>query len=281
MLQASNAIQAILPFVYGTLLFGFASVFARPGRKRSWLFPAVLVTLLLHTTYIGLYTIAAGHCLLTTSHELFSLIAFTLLATYVIVELRPGQISAGTGAMVFLVAFLFQLVSSLSSRSGSTVSSNPLFNDPIFNIHVTSAVFGYAALTLATIYGSLYLMLYRAMKKNTFGAIFQELPSLGRLERFGIRASAVGFIFLSISILFGALLVGKTTPVGQSASYLLDPKTIATVLTWLVFGSTLVIRRIAKIEGRKLVIFWMSGFALTLVSMTIINAFGTEYHNFL
>jgi ABC-type uncharacterized transport system permease subunit len=279
MLQASNAIQAILPFIYGTLLFGFASVFARPGRKRTWLFPAVLIALVLHTAYIGLYTITAGHCLLTTSHELFSLIAFTLLVTYAIVELRPNQISAGTGAMVFLVAFLFQLISSLSSRGSA--AANPIFSDPIFNVHVTSAVFGYAALTLATIYGSLYLLLYRSMKKNTFGPIFQELPSLGRLERYGIRASAVGFVFLSISILFGALLVGKITPAGQTSNYLLDPKTIATILTWLVFGLTLVIRRVAKIEGKKLVIFWMSGFALTLVSMTIINAFGTEYHNFL
>jgi len=70
-------------------------------------------------------------------------------------------------------------------------------------------------------------------------------------------------------------------PLLQGTSYLLDPKTIATVLTWLVFGTTLFIRRIAKVEGKKLVLFWMSGFALTLVSMTIINAFGTEYHNFL
>jgi len=281
MLQASNTIQIFLPFLYGTLLFGFIRVFVRPGRKRLWLFPTVLVALTLHAIYIGLYTITNGHCLLTTSHELFSLIAFTLLATYVIVELRPAELSAGTGAMVLLVAFLFQLVSSLSSRTNTLAAQNPIFLDTLFNIHVTSAVFGYAALTLATIYGSLYLLLYRAMKKNTFGALFQELPSLGRLERFGIRASAAGFIFLSISILFGALLIKKSMPLIQGSNYLLDPKTIATILTWLVFGTTLVIRRVAKIEGRKLVIFWMSGFALTLVSMTIINAFGTEYHNFL
>jgi ABC-type uncharacterized transport system permease subunit len=281
MLQAANVIQVLLPFLYGTLLFGFLRVFVRPGRKRFWLFPTVIVSLSLHAIYIGLYTINAGHCLLTTSHELFSLIAFTLLATYVIVELRRDELSAGTGAMVLLVAFLFQCVSSLSSRTNTLAAQNPIFSNPLFNIHVTSAVFGYAALTLATIYGSLYLLLYRTMKKNTFGAVFQELPSLGRLERFGIRASAVGFIFLSISILFGVLLINKTVPLAQSGSYLLDPKTIATILTWLVFGTTLFIRRIAKIEGRKLVIFWMSGFALTLISMTIINAFGTEYHNFL
>jgi ABC-type uncharacterized transport system permease subunit len=280
MLQISNGIQALLPFLYGFLLGGFVNIFLRPDSKKGWVFPLIIITLILHAIYIGFYTVLAGHCLLTTSHELFSLIAFTLLVTYIIVEPRPKEISAGTGAMVLLVTFLFQLISSLSSNSASA-AQNPIFSDPFFNIHVTSAVFGYAALTLATIYGSLYLLLYRAMKKNTFGPIFQGLPSLGRLERFGIRASAVGFIFLSISILFGALLIKRSMPISQGSSYLLDPKTIATLLTWLVFGTTLFIRRIAKVEGRRLVLFWMSGFALTLVSMTIINAFGTEYHNFL
>lgn len=278
MLQASNIIQAVLPFLYGILLLGFVNIFMRPGTGRKWIFPAVITTLLLHATYIGLYTITTGHCLLTTSYELFSLIAFTLLVIYAIVEIRPGEVAAGTGVLVSLVAFLFQLVSSLTSHYEA---KNPIFSDPLFNIHVTSAVFGYAALTLATIYGALYLMLYRAMNKNTYGSIFQELPSLARLERFGIRASAVGFIFLSISIVFGVLLINKSMPLSEGTSYLLDPKTIATILTWLVFGITLVIRRFAKVEGRKLVIFWMSGFALTLVSMTIINAFGTDYHNFL
>src|SRR5258706_4949351 len=99
MLEASNAIQIVLPFLYGTLLFGFLRVFVRPGRKRLWLFPVVLIALFLHALYIGLYTILAGHCLLTTSHELFSLIAFTLLTTYVIVELRPDELSAAAGTI--------------------------------------------------------------------------------------------------------------------------------------------------------------------------------------
>ena len=281
MLQISQLIQVILPFLYGALLLGFASVFMRPQMTRSWLIPSVLVTVVLHSVYIGLYTIIAGHCLLTTSYELFSLIAFTLLATYSIVELQSQLVSSGTGAMISLVAFLFQLISSLTARYNSPSGRNTIFSEPFFNIHVTSAVFGYAALTLATIYGSLYLLLYRVMQNNTYGNIYQELPSLGKLERLGIRSSAIGFIFLSISIIFGVLLIQKTIPLSSATGYLLDPKTLATVLTWLVFGVTLFIRRVAKLEGKKLVIFWMSGFALTLISMTIINAFGTEYHNFL
>jgi hypothetical protein len=35
------------------------------------------------------------------------------------------------------------------------------------------------------------------------------------------------------------------------------------------------------LEGRRLVLFWMSGFALTIVSMTIVNWIGTSFHSFL
>jgi hypothetical protein len=44
---------------------------------------------------------------------------------------------------------------------------------------------------------------------------------------------------------------------------------------------TLLIRKFAHVEGRKLVLFWMSGFALTVISMTIVNAVATNFHSFL
>ena len=180
-----------------------------------------------------------------------------------------------------LVAFLFQFVSAIGIGQKTPATLNPIFLDPIFNIHVTSSVFGYAALTLSTIYGSLYLLLYRAMRTNKFGPIFNELPSLSYLERYGLRALLAGFIFLSISIIFGFLLINQHFSSTEASQFVTDPKTIATILVWLIFGLTLVLRQGMHIQGRKLVIFWMSGYALTLISMTIVNAFVTEYHRFL
>jgi len=127
----------------------------------------------------------------------------------------------------------------------------------------------------------LYLLLYRSMRRNKFGILFYEVPSLDHLERFGIRSSAIGFIFLSVAIIFGAVLTSRLHTDFGVVNYLLDPKTLATVLIWLVFGITLVARRVARLEGRKIVILWMSGFGLAIISMTIINSFVTDFHNFL
>lgn len=263
------------------MLVGYAGIFFRRIESRKWLFPLVLVVIGAHALYIGAFTAAAGHCLLTNFYEFFSLVAFTLLVSYGLVELKPKQIAAGTGMMVSAVGFAFQLASSLSASPEHVSENLQIFNDPVFNIHVTSAVFGYAALTLATIYGSLYLLLYRSMRRNKFGMLFYEVPSLDHLERFGIRASAIGFIFLSASIVFGALLASSSPLQLGVAHYMSDPKTIATVLIWLVFGITLIARRLARLEGRKIVVLWMSGFGIAIISMTIINSFVTNFHSFL
>ncbi len=281
MLNINSILQATLLLLYGLLLGCGLTIFFKQLISHKALFFLTVCTAVVHTIYIGTYTLAMGHCLLTTASEIFSLIAFTMLVTYIIVEARPDNTSVGTGIMIMAVAFLFQLISSIATNRDLSSSINPIFLDPSFNIHVASIVFGYAALTLSTIYGSLYLILYRTMQKNRFGKLFNELPSLSKLERYGLRALLVGFIFLSISIVFGIVLLHNNFSIEETRSYLKDPKTIATLLVWFVFGLTLILRRIMKVEGRKLVLIWMSGYILTLLSMTIVNAFGTEYHNFL
>ena len=123
-------------------------------------------------------------------------------------------------------------------------------------------------------------MLYRAIRHNEFGAIFEHVPSLERLERYGLRATAFGFLFLSVSIVLGGMLLHRFPPSTGTTELLFDPKVLVTVLVWLVFGITLLVRKFAHVEGRKLVLFWMSGFALTIVSMTVVNAIGTHFHSF-
>jgi HemX protein len=279
--QLLIALRIALPLLYAALVAVTGDIFFRPGAavvrlKRAR--PLVLIVLTFHALYIGAYTVYEGHCLLATIFELGSLIAFTLLAIYAFVEMRITSEASGTGFLVSTVAFLFQTSSSLFIDTASTIEHTAILKNPLFNIHVTTAVFGYAALTLSMIYGTLYLLLFRAMRKNLFGPVYEHLPSLERLERYGIRTTAVGFVFLSISIVIGGLLLGDSSGIHGMA---LDPKIIATVLVWLIFGLTLIIRRIARIEGRKLVLFWMCGFALMIISMTLVNAFVTSFHNFL
>ncbi len=283
MTALATTLRILLPIAYGGLAFYFARTFFRSLNQSERLkhaVPAAYATLGLHAVYIGAYTAVNHHDLVATVYELFSLIAFTLLAVYVFAELRASRETSGTGFFVTAVCFLLQLVSSITI-STPVPESPAILKDPIFNLHVTTSVFGYAALMLAAIYGSLYLMLYREIRGNRFGAVFEHIPSLDRLERYGLRATAFGFFFLTLAIMLGAMLYTRIPLPVSSEKFFTDPKVLTTLLVWLVFGVTLLVRRIIHLEGRKLVLFWMSGFALTVISMTIINWFGTSFHSFL
>jgi HemX protein len=279
-----TALRLLLPIAYGGLVFYFARTFFRSVGQANRLrhaLPAAYLTLVLHALYIGAYTAEYHHDLVASVFELFSLIAFTLLAVYVFAELRTSQETSGTGFFVTAVCCVLQIVSSIANSGEPVASTKAILRDPVFNLHVTTSVFGYAALMLAAIYGGLYLLLFRAIRRNEFGAIFEHIPSLDRLERFGLRATVFGFIFLTLSIALGAVLYTRIPLAVSTTQFLLDPKVLTTVLVWLVFGTTLLARRVMHVEGRRLVLFWMSGFALTVVSMTIVNWVGTAFHRFL
>jgi len=280
----ANGLQVLLPFVYAGLVIYFGRTFFRSEsvtRRLKYAVPASYTAIALHALYIGAYTRAYGHDLVATIFELFSLIAFTLFAVYVFAELRPSRETSGTGFFVAAVAFLLQLVSSLTTNGEAVSEAKAILKDPIFNLHVTSSVFGYAALMLAAIYGGLYLLLFRAIRRNEYGAIFEHIPSLELLERYGLRATAAGFVFLTVSILLGIALFNRFPLAVNTSQFIFDPKVLMTILVWLVFGVTLLVRKVVHLEGRRLVLFWMSGFALTIVSMTIVNAIGTAFHSFL
>ncbi len=279
-----TVLRMLLPAVYAGLVFYFARTFFRSvnqAKRLKHAVPAAYITLALHAIYIGAYTAEYHHDLVATVFELCSLIAFTLLAVYVFAELRTSQETSGTGFFVTAVCFVLQLVSSLTNSGEIIPETKAILRDPIFNLHVTTSVFGYAALMLAAIYGGLYLLLFSAIRRNQFGAMFEHIPSLERLERYGLRATAFGFMFLTLSIALGALLYTRIPLDVTTSEFLLDPKVLTTLLVWLVFGTTLLVRRVMHVEGRRLVLFWMSGFALTLISMTIVNWVGTAFHSFL
>jgi HemX protein len=279
-----TVLRILLPAVYAGLVFYFARTFFRSVSQAQRLKHAVsaaYITLVIHAVYIAAYTAEYHHDLVATVFELCSLIAFMLLAVYVFAELRTSQETSGTGFFVTAVCFALQLVSSLTNAGEIIPETKAILRDPIFNLHVTTSVFGYAALMLAAIYGGLYLLLFRVIRRNQFGAMFEHIPSLERLERYGLRATAFGFMFLTLSIALGALLYTRIPLDVTISEFLLDPKVLTSLLVWLVFGTTLLVRRMMHVEGRRLVLFWMSGFALTLISMTIVNWVGTAFHSFL
>ena len=260
------AVYFALVWVYGKAFFSDS-----PWAKRI---KTILLTCtcVLHLSYLAFRTVVFQHPPVTTIFEIFTVLAFSVTATYFVIELRSHR--KETGYFILNIAFFFQLASSLFIKDTPEVP--PILRSGLFGAHVSSALLGYAAITIAGAYGLMYLMLYHEMKATRFGIIYKKLPTLETLERMTFTAIKLAFILLGTAILFGIVWLYHV----YAGAHYSDPKLIGTVLVWAMYGFLLAARKRFGMKGRQAMILSITGFLVSIFSMTIINIFFSGFHKF-
>ncbi len=268
-----NLLDVFLPILYFGTIWAYGKAFFSGLRAAEGLrTPLLMFTLLTHGLTIGLRTAEYHHPPITSVFELLSLLAFTVTLVYAYIEFRLRIKS--TGYFILILPFFFQLISSLMIKEVREVQ--PILRSNLLGLHVSSALLGYAAITISAVYGFLYLMLYHEIKSSQFGVIYQRLPNLETLERMSFSATVLGFLLLTIAIVVGLIWLPQ---VPEGVSYA-DPKLFGTVAIWFIYAAGLSAKRLRRWHGRKMMVLSMFGFATAMVSMTVINVFLSSFHKF-
>jgi HemX protein len=241
-----------------------------PAGKAGRLF--LFLTLLIHLFYLLLRTIHFNHPPITNVFEIFTVLAFAISFSYFILELLTDI--RGTGPFIIIISILFQLISSLFIRDLDVVKE--VLRNNLLGSHVFSALLGYSAITISAVYGFLYLILYKDIKLNRFGLIFNRLPNLEVLETLSFYAAIFGFIFLSIAIIIGIIWLPKAFP---NFSYA-DPKLIGTFTVWFLYGFGIAKKTFGKWRGKKVVILSIIGFVIAILSTAATNFLASSFHSF-
>lgn len=273
MLNTIHSINIILPFLYlttfGVYFYDFVKDDSKVyNAKRVFLF----ITLFIHVLYLLLRLVEFNHPPITNKFEIFTVLAFCLAFSYFLLELLSDI--RGTGSFIILFSLVFQLVSTIFIQDLFEVKE--ILRNRLLGIHVVSALGGYAGFTLAAVYGVLFFMLYKDLKLNKFGLIFKRLPSLEVLEKLNFYSVLIGFILLTISILIGIIWL----PIAFPNISFFNPKLISVSIVWLVFFIGILAKLIAKLYGKKVIIFSLIGFVIAIVLEIISNVFAESFHSF-
>lgn len=269
----SSILNYLLPLFYFALVWTYGKAFFADKHWAKFAkTPILIATIVLHLLSLAVRTILFRHPPVTSVFEIFSVLACAITITYYIIELRSQR--KETGYFILNIAFFFQLASSVFIKSTSEVPD--ILRSPLFGIHVSSALIGYAAITIAGAFGLMYLMLYHEMKATRFGVIYKKLPTLETLERMTFTTVKLAFLFLSVAILFGFIWLHRA--IAQPNYF--DPKLIGTILVWVMYGFLVVSKMRYGWKGRKVMILSIVGFLISIFSMTIINIFFSEFHKF-
>jgi ABC-type uncharacterized transport system permease subunit len=120
--------------------------------------------------------------------------------------------------------------------------------------HIAALLISYVALGFSMLASALYLVQERRIKskhkpgQDSWWAPLDWLPPLDTLERIAHATLEFGFPCMTVGLVIGSVLA-QETPLG--ASYFLDPKIIASFISWAVYVLLLMVRRSAGLRGRK------------------------------
>jgi ABC-type uncharacterized transport system permease subunit len=262
----------LLPFSYFVTLVNYmVAFFTDSPRAKRFSYPLLVASVTLNAVYFAIFTAYYQHIPMVTVHQVLGAVGLAVAATYTFVERRSG--TPHTGGFVLFLVLLCQVVGASHPRLDHYVPE--LLRSVLFSFHVSAAVLGYSAFALAAVYGLMYLLLYNTMRTKKFGLLFQRLPPLVVLDRMNFYATVVGFAFLTVAILLGFVWIAFALEKMR-----VDPKIGVAMLTWLLYGLSIVGRQYRSWRGPRLAFSSLLGFVVVLFSMFAVNFFFTKFHIF-
>lgn len=255
----------------------FSTRDAAVGRTATTLLVAAALT---HTFVIGMQTMGAGHVPIAGATSAISTFVWLLALAYLYTEMTTDERAMG----VFILPLLVALQAIPAFRPSAEVAS-PVLQGPLFGVHVSSLLFAYASFALACVIGITYVLLFKEIKAKHLGFFYARLPSLQVLDRMNQRAIAIGWIFLTLGMIVGAVWATQARGYAGSdprvqAMSLQDPKIFVALVCWAVYSFELFAARRIGWGGRRAAYLSALGFAIVLLNFVPISYFLTKSHNF-
>jgi cytochrome c-type biogenesis protein CcsB len=194
-------------------------------------------------------TIATGHGPFANMYEFSMSFGFGVLAAYAWVERKYHQRILALVALpvaIALLAYAYTIPPTIEPLLPA------LQNNLLLTVHVAVAIVAYGGFAVAFASAALYLV---QPEGGRWG-----LPRPEILDEIGYRAIVVGFPFLTLVIILGA--IWADTAWGRYWSW--DPKETASLVTWLIYGAYLHARVVRGWTGKRSAWLLVLGFLATL-----------------
>ncbi len=264
--------------VFALVGFGYASAsavvqFFRSGEggERAPLISAGIAVLLVMTVLV-MNGIQSGRVPAFGRFESLACYTTAVTVSFLVLAARHGLRGISAFVLPYVTALLLVAVTATGHNP-----PDPGFPNSWLTLHVLSAFAGYGLFTISAFLAVAYLVQDHNLKHKNIGAVFERLPSLGMLDRLMHRQMGIGFLMLTVSMLFGVRLVCL---IGGGPEWLSDPKVATVAVTWFVYATLLYLRGKAGHHGRRIAIATLVGLLFVLFTFVGVGLFAESRHAF-
>ena len=229
--------------------------------RRSEALPRVVLGItglgfITHTAALISRTVALSQVPMTSFHEALSFFSWALVLVFLLVDFRHRVHVLG--------AFILPLAS-LSLLSAAALPKEIPTLQPVLGtvwLHVTLSILGTVGFAVAFVAGIMYLIQDGLLKSKKFNVLYTKLPPLDFLDYLNQQSIVVGFPFLTLGIITGAISAEFAR-----GSYLnWNPEQTWALVTWLFYFIVLLGRLTIGWRAKRAAYLTIIGFAGVLLT---------------
>ncbi|MGL4982367.1 MAG: c-type cytochrome biogenesis protein CcsB [Treponemataceae bacterium] len=229
----------------------------------------ILAGFIIHTMAIVFRAVGAGRLPLTNQYEFATSFAWGIVLCFLIFEKRYNFKALGT----FVSPIIFLIIGYASMQNKTIRELMPALQSNWLSFHVSTAIISYGAFGVS--FGTSVLYLIRSKMKNS---LFNEknIPQLEKIDLITYRTISLGFLFLTLVIVTGAIWAERAW--GRYWSW--DPKETWSLITWIIYALYLHVRLSRGWEGKPAAIFAIIGFLCVIITYIGVNMFMPSIHSY-
>jgi len=264
--------ELALTFYFAATIVCVTELFKGTKTTSRIMVSLVVAGFALHTANIIARYVLSGHIPIANLHEASSFFSWCIVLLFFYLEYRYKL--GLLGAFIMPVVFIVMLSSSMLPRKIEPLS--PVLQSYWLGIHTVFAFIGDAAFAMAFGIGLMYLIQEHYVKSKHLGGLFRKLPSLQTLDEINYRLITIGFPFLTLAIITGALWAESA----WGSYWRWDPKEVWSLITWFIYASVLHVRLTVGWRGKRAAILSIIGFCAVLFTFFGVNLLLKGLHRF-
>lgn len=265
-IESVTFMAALVAYLVSTALY-----FIYGGTKRDWAGKAAYVVLLagfvIHTVCIVSRGIHAGRLPMTNQYEFASAFAWGIALCFLVFVKKFHFDVLG----MFVSPIIFLVIGYASMQSKEIHALMPALQSSWLGFHVSMAIIGYGAFGVAFGVAMVYLL-----KNRLHGPLAQRIPAEKTLDLIIYRAVALGFLFLTMCMITGAIWAKRAW--GSYWSW--DPKETWSLITWIIYAIFLHLRVRRGMVGKRAAIFAAVGFLCVIFTYVGVNTLLSGLHSY-
>ncbi|QFF99588.1 cytochrome C assembly protein [Psychrobacillus glaciei] len=172
-----------------------------------------------------------------------------------------------------IIGFIFMTIHTFAPNQLEQTAVGDGLRSELLVIHIIFAMLAYAAFSLSFVFSSLYLILYRVLKKKKWSKQFSRLPSLTQAETGMTLAILVGIPLLFVSLVLGL----QWAYVSLSFFSIFDFKIVSSLVLLIIYIVVLLLRKQARFKGTNYAWIHIYAFLFVLINFLLISPL-SQFH---